>query len=50
MKFTKDQLQNWLFLVDELRIKLEDELLWLNIEEIIRTIPNNQEDKDLEKE
>ena len=50
MKFTKDQLQNWLFLVDELRIKLEDELLWLNIEEIIRTIPHNQEDKDLEKE
>ena len=50
MKFTKDQLQNWLFLVDELRIKLEDELLWLNIEEIIRTIPHNREDKDLEKE
>ena len=48
MRYTKEQLYDWLDRLDLIRQKLEDELLWLRIEEYIRANIINDKDNSIQ--
>ena len=47
MRYTRDQLKTWLRGLDRLRDELRDELMWLEIEESLRALAQNDDQESV---